>query len=309
MMVDPDGDFAFLIPLAIMAVGGAINVAANWDNISHAENGFLTGLGYFGVGFAQTAATMYGGPAGTLIAGGLGGMANAALGGGTGSDILLGGVTGLAGAGIGMAATSATAPLLSKLSVSVGGYTSPLIEGAVKGAIGGAIGGAAAGLGIGLMLDPSNALQYAGRGAISGATFGGISGAATTSIQAIGSGRNPFVDYSRSGMGPVLKGQHGVAMAKSQIQAEGGNILGEQVSLKATPSGPRWVVDIVYEKSSTIYAVEVKTGPGASFTPNQKIVIPQIQETGTAIPVGGNANRAFLQVNETTNIRVRIMRY
>jgi hypothetical protein len=46
MMVDPDGEFAFLIPVAAAVVGGGLNLWSNFDKVKD----FKTGIAYFGSG-------------------------------------------------------------------------------------------------------------------------------------------------------------------------------------------------------------------------------------------------------------------
>jgi len=189
--VDEDGNFFFIPFLIAAAIGGAINVGTHWGSIHNAGQFF----GYLGLGAVQGAGSLLG-PAGLIAGGAISGAGNAALGGGSGRDILMGGLVGGVSSYAGSFASSATAPLLSKFAVSIGGYSSPIIEGAVKGAIGGAAGGFAGGFTGGLVASGGNfntALQYGISGAKSGAAFGAVSGGVTRGYQAYKSGQNPFL--------------------------------------------------------------------------------------------------------------------
>jgi RHS repeat-associated protein len=89
------------------------------------------------------------------------------------------------------------------------------------------------------------------------------------------------------GIGPVLKGQAGVDRAIAQIEAEGGQVLGKEITLDA--GGVRTRPDLFVQNADGSYSfVEVKTGPNAALTPNQTIGFPAI-EAGGAVPAGANA--------------------
>ncbi len=49
------------------------------------------------------------------------------------------------------------------------------------------------------------------------------------------------------------------------------------------------------DKQGTLHVVEVKTGPNAGFTPNQKFTIPEMRKGTPITPFGGKA-RGFWKV-------------
>ncbi len=186
--VDPDGEW---VHIAIGAViGGAINLAVNWDNIDN----FGEGLAAFGTG------ALAGGL--TAACGGCGAGAIAAIGAGTGAlTAATNNVIGQTGNGVGLgdvqwgavgqsafigaiaggassvASTWATntlsAPLINSLSI-----TSPLLQGGINGTIGGAAGGFIGGATGGLLAT----------GTIDGAIDGGIDGLSSGAIIGLGTG-------------------------------------------------------------------------------------------------------------------------
>ena len=47
------------------------------------------------------------------------------------------------------------------------------------------------------------------------------------------------------------------------------------------------------DKQGTLHVVEVKTGPNAGLTPNQKFTIPEMRKGTPISPFGGNAMDFF----------------
>jgi len=85
----------------------------------------------------------------------------------------------------------------------------------------------------------------------------------------------------------VLKGQAGIERAIKQIEAEGGEILGREISLRA--GGVRTRPDqLVRNADGSIEFVEVKNGPNAGLTRNKATAFPAIRARG-AVPFGANA--------------------
>ncbi len=116
-------------------------------------------------------------------------------------------------------------------------------------------------------------------------------GQSTTAKVAPGAG-----PASKGGIGPVLKGQAGVERAIAEIEAEGGTILGREITIEA--GGVRTRPDLyVKTAAGKTQFVEVKNGPGAGLTTNQKVAFPAIESTG-GIPRGGNAAAAGLPPGE-----------
>lgn len=94
------------------------------------------------------------------------------------------------------------------------------------------------------------------------------------------------------GIGPVLKGQAGVNQVAADIEASGGKVLGREITVDA--GGARTRPDLFVEDAcGNRCFVEVKNGPTAKMTSNQKVAFPAIQSQG-GVPVGANAAAAGL---------------
>jgi len=108
-----------------------------------------------------------------------------------------------------------------------------------------------------------------------------------------------------------MKGQAGVKMAEQEIVANGGKILANEVTLEV--NGVRVRVDIAADFNGEITLIEVKNGPSAGFTPNQKIVYPQMEDGCIPIiPRGSNAIPVWgpNQIGQpTTQYFLRIIKY
>jgi RHS repeat-associated protein len=117
--------------------------------------------------------------------------------------------------------------------------------------------------------------------------------AATEGIGALAGGAFRIVCPAvRGGIGPVLKGQEGVARAMADYEATGGTVLGKEISLRA--GGGLTRPDFYGESAQGIREfIEVKNGAGAALNPNQDRLFPIVQQSG-AVPVGANAARAGL---------------
>jgi RHS repeat-associated protein len=91
----------------------------------------------------------------------------------------------------------------------------------------------------------------------------------------------------RGGIGPVLKGQAGVERAIAQIESEGGQVVGREITVDA--GGVRTRPDLFVQNADGSYSfVEVKNGASAGLTPNQEAAFPVIR-AGGAVPAGANA--------------------
>lgn len=110
------------------------------------------------------------------------------------------------------------------------------------------------------------------------------------------------------GIGPVLKGIEGVERAIAEIEANGGAILGRNLTLEA--NGMRTIPDLyVRYGDGTLAFVEVKNGPGARLTVNQEALFPVIREFGAA-PYGQRAFDAGLTVGKPIGpTRVDVLHY
>jgi RHS repeat-associated protein len=97
---------------------------------------------------------------------------------------------------------------------------------------------------------------------------------------------------TRGGLGPVLKGTAGVERAAAEIEAEGGQVLGREITIENSAGRAR--VDIAYrDASGNLRLGEAKNGPTADLNPNQQRVYGAAQTEGARL-VGGNAQSAGL---------------
>jgi len=98
---------------------------------------------------------------------------------------------------------------------------------------------------------------------------------------------------AKGGLGPVLKGEAGVAQSAAAAAARGEQVLGKEITLTAGRVTTR--PDLLVRKpDGALKFIESKCGSGACLTPNQRAGFPTI-EAGGAVPRGGNAAAAGLQ--------------
>ncbi|NLE63239.1 MAG: RHS repeat-associated core domain-containing protein [Bacteroidales bacterium] len=311
MYTDPDGEFWHIVIGA--AIGGVVNVATNWNNL----DGFWQGLASFGAGAASGALTATLGPGGAALGGMITGATNSLIA-QTGKNFsgfnnvnwaqtaMMGGVgafSGVVGYVVGQwASTNVGDVVINGLNV-----TSPVLKGAIGGAIGGAAGGYAGGFTSGMVFtgDASQAHQMGMQGMWSGMGIGAGTGAMGGYFAAKEAGINPWTGKPNNPTTPAPqtpyeKGQEGVNRAIDEIIAQGGNVLNKEVTLEV--NGVRVRVDIAADFNGTIQLIEVKNGPSASFTPNQKVVYPQMLDGVKVIPRGANASTVWPgQVGQPTS--------
>jgi hypothetical protein len=86
----------------------------------------------------------------------------------------------------------------------------------------------------------------------------------------------------RGGMGPVLSGKRGIAMAEADLRAQGYTVIAKEVRIEANGApGVRTYVDIVaLNPKGNIEFFEVKNGAKAPFTKNQQIVYQRLPLRG-----------------------------
>ena len=112
----------------------------------------------------------------------------------------------------------------------------------------------------------------------------------------------------RGGVGPVLKGQQGVARAIEEIEAGGGTILGREITLETGAVRTRPDLLVRTADGRTVF-VEVKNGSRASLSPNQRAGFAEIS-AGGAVPRGANASAAGLEVGvPLPPTAVQVIRY
>lgn len=224
--VDPNGEWVHIVVGAV--VGGAINLAMNWDNI----DSFGEGAAAFGIGAAVGAATAACGQCGAAAAIAIGG---GALMGATNNVIaqtddehglgdvdwsstiesgFIGGLSGYASYGAGQYATQTLGPVL----ISSFNVTSPVLNGAINGAVGGAAGGYAGGFTGGYLMTGTldGALDGGIQGLKTGAAIGGASGAASSYANALSHNTNPWTGKAMS-INDVKVTKAGVAKIKSHL--------------------------------------------------------------------------------------------
>jgi RHS repeat-associated protein len=111
---------------------------------------------------------------------------------------------------------------------------------------------------------------------------------------------------ARGGIAPVLKGAAGVARAEAEVAAEGGQVLGEEVTIQNSAGKAR--ADFVYrDANGNLVVGEAKNGPTAALNPNQKAVDGQFEKGGGQF-VGGNARQAGLP-QSVGPTQVRVFKY
>jgi len=307
---DPSGEI-FVIDDAILGlIGGTINVLTNLGNI----NNFGQGVAYFGVGFVSGALAEYISPVGSAA---LMGAGNAALTGyinnGTidAGDVIKGAVTSAALSVVTMGMGQALSPIANK---ALSGIASPVLKSAItQGVVGTGIGGITGG--IGAVMNGGDFWLGAGQGALWGAGIGFATGAYSGYKYAMSNNLNPWtgelnVAQTSAYQTPQAKGQEGVSRAEQEVVAQGGRVLSREVTLEV--NGVRVRVDIAADFNGEISLIEVKNGPSAGFTPNQRIVYPQMTDGIPIIPRGANAVPVWgpNQVGQpTTQYYLRIIKY
>ena len=141
-----------------------------------------------------------------------------------------------------------------------------------------------------------------------GVTFAGITGGVINGYGAYKEGRNfwhgEIKPSSRKHvLSPYEKGQLGVERAMAEFNEEGGRVLGTEVTVEV--NGIRTRVDFIGEKNGKLFLYEVKNGPHAHLTPNQKKAIPLLRDFRYGfIPIGRNAQKIpqlhHYTINKTT---------
>lgn len=105
-------------------------------------------------------------------------------------------------------------------------------------------------------------------------------------------------DFEKSiKMSPYEKGEIGVRRAMAEFEADGGVVLKREVTVEV--GGVQNRFDFVEEKDGIIHFFEVKNGPKAPPTINQRINIPKLMtKEANFIPVGNNAaDIKYLKIN------------
>jgi hypothetical protein len=179
------------------------------------------------------------------------------------------------------------------LSVSVGTQQQqqqsfPVLQGAITGVVGGGVGGFAGGFTGGLLMTGNlgQAFNSGLQGMAIGMGIGGAVGAGYGYKNAIDNNLNPWTGKPNTveapQQTPYQKGLEGVNRAEQEIISQGGTPLTREVTLEVGDVRVR--LDIAADFNGEIHLIEVKNGPSAGFTPNQKIAYPQMAD-GVRVPV------------------------
>ena len=267
---DPDGEIAWWVAAAL--VGGIINVATNASDI----DSFGDFLGYFGVGAIAGIGGAY-----------VGGMVAGAIGVG---GFIGGAATGFAGGAVGGFTLGSGNSIVANgwdLDAALKAGVDGMITSAVSGAlIGGAVGGYSAykqgtdfWTGKPNSLVPQVELNYEEMDAL--APKMSTKDLSVSSIS---------VENNISRFSPFEKGKIGVEWAKQEFIEDGGIIYGEQITIEI--DGVRIRPDFVGYKDDILHIYEVKNGPYAGFTKNQKLNIPKLLDSKPQFYFrGGNASQ------------------
>lgn len=202
-------------------------------------------------------------------------MAGYMIGGG-----LIGGLSSAAGSFIGASVGA---------SIAVGGF----VGGMATGAAGGFVNGNITGFGLSLLNGDSlgDALLQGISYGFAGAALGTLLGGAIQGIEAVCNGGNFWtgnITPAAQVKTPYQKGQEGVERAIKQLQDKGHEILGQEVTLDVPEANTRVRVDLVTSHDDKINFIEVKNGPHARMTPNQRIAYPLMQHSTPVVPIGKN---------------------
>lgn len=203
---------------------------------------------------------------------------------------LIGGLAGGASAFVGAYVGAGMA------AAGIGGF----YAGAVTGGAAGATAGFINGLGMGTLEtgDPLygayNGLYQGVKGFYAGAITGGLLQGVSSILQGkrFLDGSTPTSNTIEGSLTPYEKGQQGVEMAIKEVKAEGGVYRGKEVTVRVNDTKVRF--DFVADIDGQMTFFEVKNGPHAGFTPNQKIVYPDMLLNKPMVyPVGKNAHSIF----------------
>lgn len=294
---DPSGKFAISASLIIIGsaalIGGVTNIVyqAKCGNIHN----FWEGLGAFGIG---------------AVAGGAGawaGLAACAAVGVTAVGVVGGAISGAVTGGVGTTILGFCNQI---------GYNQPMNWSFVgKSIVGGLIGGAIAGGAAGWYFKGQNWwVNKVSKGTPTpqATTPASDTATETQTANSVGPGEAQTAAKSASesttgisrdqtlktitepqmstgeNISPYRKGEIGVQRAMEEFKEQGGTVLSREVSIKVDNTTVR--ADFVGYKDDMLYIVEVKNGPKAGFTPNQKIAYPKLMlEHAPFSPIGSKA--------------------
>jgi RHS repeat-associated protein len=124
-------------------------------------------------------------------------------------------------------------------------------------------------------------------------TVAGMAERATAEGVTEGAGGATVSGVERGGIAAVNKGKQGVAQSVANETAQGGNVLGKEVTFKL-PNGGSTRADIVSESKGKLKIIESKNGPSPRLSPRQAEAQKAVQQGKPLVPVGENAEKAGL---------------
>ena len=275
---DPDGEWFGIDDLIASVVGGAVNLGMNL--LSGDVHSFGQGLSLFFAGAAAGEFSLYGQPALAAVVIGAGNsIINQSFNNGS-----VDWVQTVAAGGMSLLTYGVSEKISPIFEKPISNLTSKITNNVLREALNNGLVNSATGfiLGFGFSIGRgdsfSDALQEGYLGASTGFATGAI----------IGTTRELGTHFRHKNLSPYEKGRIGVERAMNEFMDDGGTILGTEVTIEVNSVKTR--VDFVGEKDGILYLYEVKNGPYARLTPNQKVVIPQLQDFHKGfIPVGKNA--------------------
>lgn len=275
---DPDGEWFGIDDLLASVIGGAVNLGMNL--LSGDVHSFGQGISLFFAGAAAGELSLYGQPALAAVVIGAGNsLINQSFNNGSVDWMQVATAGGMSLLTYGF--SEKLSPIFEKpISSLTNKITNSVVREALNNGLVNSATGFSLGLGFGLVRGDSfsDALQEGYLGASTGFATGSI----------IGATHELGTQFRQKKLSPYEKGRIGVERAMNEFIDDGGTILGTEVTIEVNSVKTR--VDFVGEKDGILYLYEVKNGPYARFTPNQKVVIPQLQDFHKGfIPVGKNA--------------------
>lgn len=281
---DPDGEWFGIDDLLASVIGGAVNLGMNL--LSGDVHSFGQGISLFFAGAAAGELSLYGQPALAAVVIGAGNsLINQSFNNGSVDWMQVATAGGMSLLTYGF--SEKLSPIFEKpISSLTNKITNSVVREALNNGLVNSATGFSLGLGFGLVRGDSfsESMQDGLSGAATGLAIGAITGA---SIE-LGTKLTPR--FEQKELTPYEKGQLGVKRAKQEFIDDGGIIYGEQMSIEV--DGVRIRPDFIGYKDNVLHIYEVKNGPKAGFTPNQKVVIPKILDNKPQFFFkGGNASR------------------
>ncbi len=221
---------------------------------------------------------------------------------------------GAAAGGVGYLTGGAAFAAAGGAAGGAGGF----IAGAAGGAVGTAFASPIQNIGNHLYFgDKLMSLKQYATGVLMGGVFGGVvnGGIALSKGRSFWNGAHKpvqAIDLSQQikpvQLTPRQKGDIGVHRAIEEIKTQGGTVRATEVTLEV--NGVRVRVDVAADFNGKIVLYEVKNGPSAGFTPNQKIVYPKMLDGAQVIPRGMKAIPVWgsEQIGQPTNSYILIIK-